>query len=137
MALTASTTRPHEDGLTLPVLVAAAGVPAQLRFLEFFAARIHNLDTRRVHASAAHDFLGWCAQQGVVALDEVQPLHVAAWIERLSQERSASNVKQQLAAIRHLFDWLVAGQVVPSNPAAPAGLSPSATAARWRCPGRR
>jgi site-specific recombinase XerD len=27
-------------------------------------------------------------------------------------------VKQQLAAIRHLFDWLVIGQVVPANPAA-------------------
>jgi len=27
-------------------------------------------------------------------------------------------VKQQLAAIRHLFDWLVMGQVMPLNPAA-------------------
>jgi site-specific recombinase XerC len=27
-------------------------------------------------------------------------------------------VKQRLAAIRHLFDWLVTGQVVPHNPAA-------------------
>ena len=27
-------------------------------------------------------------------------------------------MKQQLAAIRHLFDWLVMGQVVPLNPAA-------------------
>jgi integrase len=27
-------------------------------------------------------------------------------------------VKQRLAAIRHLFDWLVTGQVVPVNPAA-------------------
>ncbi len=27
-------------------------------------------------------------------------------------------MKQQLAAIRHLFDWLVTGQVIPTNPAA-------------------
>ena len=27
-------------------------------------------------------------------------------------------VKQRLAALRHLFDWLVTGQVVPVNPAA-------------------
>jgi site-specific recombinase XerD len=34
------------------------------------------------------------------------------------REVSAPSVKQQLAAIRHLFDWLVTGQVVPVNPAA-------------------
>jgi hypothetical protein len=39
----------------------------------------------------------------------VQPLHVAAWIERQTQTSSAPTVKQQLAAIRHLFDWLVVG----------------------------
>src|SRR6202043_190848 len=31
--------------------------------------------------------------------------------------RAAPSVKQRLAAIRHLFDWLVTGQVVPVNPA--------------------
>jgi site-specific recombinase XerD len=30
---------------------------------------------------------------------------------------SAPSVKQRLAAVRHLFDWLVTGQVVPANPA--------------------
>jgi site-specific recombinase XerD len=48
----------------------------------------------------------------------VQPLHVAAWIELAGRESSAPTVKQKLAAIRHLFDWLVTGQVVPLNPAA-------------------
>jgi hypothetical protein len=33
---------------TLPVLVAAAGERASLRFLEFFAANIRNPHTRRV-----------------------------------------------------------------------------------------
>jgi site-specific recombinase XerC len=35
-------------------------------------------------------------------------------------------VKQQLAAVRMLFDWLITGQVVPHNPAcqiAAAGLA--------------
>jgi site-specific recombinase XerC len=32
-------------------------------------------------------------------------------------ELAAPSVKQRLAAIRHLFDWLVTGQVVPVNPA--------------------
>ncbi len=31
---------------------------------------------------------------------------------------AAPSVKQQLAAIKHLFDWLVTGQIVPTNPAA-------------------
>jgi site-specific recombinase XerC len=30
---------------------------------------------------------------------------------------AAPSVKQRLAALRHLFDWLVNGQVVPVNPA--------------------
>lgn len=47
----------------------------------------------------------------------VQPLHVAAYIEELTETRSAPTAKQRLAAIRHLFDWLVTGQIVPINPA--------------------
>jgi len=48
----------------------------------------------------------------------VQPLHVATWIKLQTRARSAPSVKQRLAAIRHLFDWLVTGQVVPTNLAA-------------------
>ena len=47
----------------------------------------------------------------------VQPVHVATWIEVATRELAAPSVKQRLAAIRHLFDWLVTGQVVPVNPA--------------------
>jgi site-specific recombinase XerC len=38
-------------------------------------------------------------------------------IEALQQTHSAPGVKQQLAAVRMLFDWLITGQVVPANPA--------------------
>jgi hypothetical protein len=44
-------------------------------------------------------------------------VHVAAWIEAGTRELAAPSVKQRLAALRHLFDWLVNGQVVPVNPA--------------------
>ena len=47
----------------------------------------------------------------------VQPVHVATWIEAGTREVAAPSVKQWLAAIRHLFDWLVTGQVVPVNSA--------------------
>jgi integrase/recombinase XerD len=47
----------------------------------------------------------------------VTPLHVAGYIEQLQGKRSAPTVKQHLACIRMLFDWLVTGQIVPTNPA--------------------
>jgi integrase/recombinase XerC len=37
------------------------------------------------------------------------------------RELAAPSVKQRLAALRHLFDWLVNGQVVPANPAHTVG----------------
>jgi site-specific recombinase XerD len=64
---------------------------------------------------AAGDFLAWCEARGVASLAGVQPLHVAAWIE--ARELAAPSVKQQLAGVRHLFDWLVTGHIVPVNPA--------------------
>ena len=102
----------------LPALVANTGERAGVRFLEFFAAQIRNPHTRRAYARAVGEFLAWCEGVGVTSLSGVQPLHVASWIELKGREISAPSVKQQLAAIRHLFDWLVTGQVVPVNPAA-------------------
>jgi site-specific recombinase XerD len=102
----------------LPALIAAGDDRAQRRFLEFFASNIRNPHTRRAYVRAVAEFLDWCAAVGVPAIEAVQPLHVAAWIEGQTRQLSAPTVKQQLAAIRHLFDWLVTGQVVPVNPAA-------------------
>jgi site-specific recombinase XerD len=102
----------------LPALVVAAGERAGMRFLEFFAANIRNPHTRRAYARAADEFLSWCAAAGVPSIGTVQPVHVATWIEAGTRELAAPSVKQRLAAIRHLFDWLVTGQVVPVNPAA-------------------
>lgn len=118
---------------SLPALVVAAGDRAGIRFLEFFASAIRNPHTRRAYARAAADFLTWCAGAGVTSITDVQPLHVAAWIERQTQTSSAPTVKQQLAAIRHLFDWLVVGQIVPHNPAASV-RGPSHTTKKGRTP---
>lgn len=102
----------------LPGLVIVAGERASLRFLEFFAANIRNPHTRRAYSRAVADFLAWCADAGVRSIVQVQPLHVAAWVELQTREHAAATAKQRLAAVRHLFDWLVTGQVVPMNPAA-------------------
>jgi site-specific recombinase XerD len=101
----------------LPALVATAGEPASTRFLEFFAANMRNPHTRRAYYRAAQEFLTWCASAGVPSIAAVQPVHVATWIEASMRELAAPSVKQRLAALRHLFDWLVNGQVVPVNPA--------------------
>jgi len=105
-------------GDVVPMLVAAAGEQASLRFVEFFAATLRNPHTRRAYGRAVADFLAWCEAHGVPSITAVQPLHVATWIELQTRGRAAPSVKQQLAAIRHLFDWLVMGQVIPANPAA-------------------
>ncbi|MFM0217799.1 tyrosine-type recombinase/integrase [Paraburkholderia caledonica] len=124
---------PFAGTTCVPALVEAAGERAGIRFLEFFASAIRNPHTRRAYARAASDFMDWCAGTGVTSITAVQPLHVAAWIELQTQTLSAPTVKQQLAAIRHLFDWLVTGEIVPHNPAASV-RGPNHTAKRGKTP---
>ena len=101
--------------LVLPQLIVDAGPVAVARFLEFFAARIANRRTRAAYGRAVGQFLAWCEARGL-ALAAVSPLHVAAYIR--THPGSAPTVKQHLAAIRMLGDWLVVSQVLPVNPAA-------------------
>ena len=119
--------------LTLPTIIAMADDRAQRRFLEFFVVTIRNPHTRRAYARAASDFLTWCEKLSVASITAVQPLHVAAWIEALGNEVSVPTVKQRLAGVRHLFDWLVTGQVVPTNPAASV-RGPSHSVKRGKTP---
>ncbi|MEM8579595.1 MAG: tyrosine-type recombinase/integrase [Pseudomonadota bacterium] len=102
----------------LPALVATADEHARTRFLEFFTVHIRNPNTRRSYMRGAAEFGLWCEARGVISLTAVQPIHVAAWIEELGGTHSVATVKQRLAGVRALFDWLVVGQVVPVNPAA-------------------
>jgi site-specific recombinase XerD len=103
---------------TLPALVTVAGDRASLRFMEFFGANIRNPHTRRAYMRAVTDFLAWCKDVGVSSIAQVQPLHVAGWVELQTRDHAAPTAKLRLAAVRHLFDWLVIGQIVPANPAA-------------------
>ena len=101
-----------------PALVAASGDRAEQRFWEFFTVTIRNPNTRAAYARAAREFCEFVAAGGVPALTQVQPIHVAAYVETLGKTHAPSTVKLRLAGIRMLFDWLVTGQVVPVNPAA-------------------
>ena len=101
--------------LVLPPLIVDARPVAVARFLEFFAARLGNRRTHAAYGRAVGQFLAWCEARGL-ALAAVAPLHVAAYIR--THPGSAPTVKQHLAAIRMLGDWLVVSQVLPVNPAA-------------------
>lgn len=95
-----------------------AGEQAEKRFWEFFTVTIRNPNTRTAYARAAAEFCEFLYAAGVKTLGHVEPIHVATYVEVLGQARSPATVKQRLAAIRMLFDWLVVGQIVPTNPAA-------------------
>lgn len=85
------------------------------RFFDFFTANIRNKNTRRAYYKAVCRFAEWCEAKGLRDLAAIKPFHVAAYIEGLGL--SKPTVKQQLAALRMLFDWLVVGHVIEVNPA--------------------
>lgn len=100
----------------LPLMVRT-DTPTKRRFTEFFTAQIRNQNTRRAYAKAAIEFLQWCEARGATTFSLITPIHVAGWIEEMTHTHSAPTVKQRLAAVRHLFDWLVIGHVMDTNPA--------------------
>src|SRR5271157_1481286 len=69
-------------GHELPVLIGRAGDRAARRFIEFFTVNIRNRNTRAAYARAAAVFLRWCEGQGIARLQNVKPVHVAAYIEQ-------------------------------------------------------
>ena len=143
--VTASTLR---SSLIVPPMIAEAGDRAVRRFLDFFAASIENDNTRMAYYRAVCSFFLWFDQHGLGELADIEPFHVAAYLKALRvsdagdpavKERTASRptVKQHLAAIRMLFDWLVVGQVLAINPAhAVRGPNTSSSAAKRRCSAR-
>ena len=101
---------------TLPSIIRAQGERASRRFIEFFTANMRNRNTRIAYAHAVKKFFDWCESRRL-ELEEIEPLSVAAYIEQLGVQVSKPTVKQHLAAIRKLFDYLTTGRVLDSNPA--------------------
>lgn len=101
----------------MPAIITEAGEHATRRFIEFFVATIRNRNTREAYARAVWRFLDWCADRRV-GLHDIEPILLSLYIEELQEQLARPSVKQHLAAIRVLFDWLVTGHVMPHNPAA-------------------
>ena len=106
------------SGLPVPAMIAAAGGKASWRFAEFFTANIRNRNTRAAYARAVGAFCRWCEERGLKFL-QLNPVVIAGYIEQLPAHGMAKpTVKQHLAAIRMLCDYMVTGGVLPFNPAA-------------------
>src|SRR5262249_27636821 len=103
----------------VPALVADAGDEAAKDFLEFFAATIRNRNTREAYYRACCRFFAWCEDRrtGIATLTDIEPIHVAAYIEMLMMDYEKPTVKQHLAAIRMCFDYLVTKGSIATNPA--------------------
>ena len=101
----------------VPAIVAAAGDKASERFFTFFTDTIRNKNTRAAYYRNACRFLGWAEARGL-ALGTVKSFHVSAYVEEIALTLSPPSVKQHLATIKMLCDWLILGHVLEVNPAA-------------------
>lgn len=101
----------------VPAIVAAEGDRASERFFTFFTDTIRNKNTRAAYYRNACRFLAWAEARGL-ALGSIKSFHVSAYVEELALSLSPPSVKQHLATIRMLCDWLILGHVLEVNPAA-------------------
>jgi site-specific recombinase XerD len=104
-----------EDSMPPALFVKEA--KAAERFWDFFTANIRNRHTRRAYYNGICKFAEFCAERGVHDLAYVKPIHVAGYVESLRDNFAKPTIKQHLAAIRMMLDWLVVGQIIDSNPA--------------------
>jgi site-specific recombinase XerD len=101
----------------LPTPLFAPTPKATKRFVQFFTTQINNDHTRQAYLNATRPFAEWCDAHELGELTQVQVFHVAAFVKDLQGQFTPPTVKQHLAALRMLFDWLVTGQVIDVNPA--------------------
>jgi integrase/recombinase XerD len=105
------------SGFTLPAVIADQGERAAERFFTFFTDQIPNPNTRAAYYRNAMRFFAWTARKGL-SLPAIKSYHVSAYLAELAAGHATPTVKQHLASLRMLFDWLITGQVIDSNPAA-------------------
>ena len=74
------------DGIVVPRVIAEAGEHASHRFLEFFAATTRNKNTRQAYYHAVTRFLAWVDRHKLGELADIEPLHVAAYVEALGKD---------------------------------------------------
>src|SRR5260370_2647241 len=90
--------------------VFTARPEAQTRTRDFFSSHIRNPNTRRAYREAVRQFSGFCGENGILDLAQIEPVHVAAFVEAQLRVHSQPTVKQRLAAFGMLLHWMVGGQ---------------------------
>jgi integrase/recombinase XerD len=106
----------HEaEPFQVPAIIANVGPEATKRVFEFFTFPIRNKNTRCAYYQAIGQFLDWCQRAGFSNLEDIEPIHVAAYIEQHSG--SVATIKQHMAAIRMMFSWLTERGILAINPA--------------------
>ena len=108
--------QPFGRAIVVPALVADVGPRAAKRFANFFGS-IANDNTRAAYQRACQRFFAWCDANGLDELAAIEPIHVGAYVKSMAGKFEKPTVKQHLAAIRMLFDYLVVGQILAINPA--------------------
>jgi len=104
------------NGQSIQAMVLTSGEKGAEGFLSFFADMISNANSREAYRRAWCRLDTWCQPVNSVELSTVRPLHLAAYIEVLSEKLSAASVKQHRAALSKCFDFLVIRQIPFSNP---------------------
>jgi len=108
---------PVQTAIPGTAIITSVGDDAVTQLVEYFTAHISHAKTRGAYFRNAIDFLCWCEDCGIHDLKAIKPVIVATYIEQIQQEYAKRSVKQHLATIRMLFDWLVTGHVIDVNPA--------------------
>ena len=110
----------------VPAVIARLGKDAARppgSFVKFFVASIRNANTRAAYLRSTSLFLTRVEKRGL-ELAALQPFHVSGYVEKVLMPHYAkTTVKQHLAAIRMLCNFLVVRQVIPRSPAEDASGS--------------
>jgi site-specific recombinase XerD len=84
-------------------------------FSHFLPSRSAIKNTPEAYYRAIGRFLDWCQRGGFRHLEDIEPIHVDAYIE--SHQGSPATVKQHMSAIRMVFSWLTEKGILAINPA--------------------
>jgi hypothetical protein len=75
-----------------PSLIERAGPSTRKKFFEFFTVPIRNANTRAAYYRAPQQFLDWVDRAGYQQLEDIEPITVAAYIERLQRQAAPPTV---------------------------------------------
>jgi len=66
---------------------------------------VNRREASSIYQHACGHFFAWCERHRLGRLEDIEPLHVAVYIEALGKDFQKPTAEQHLAAIRMLFDW--------------------------------